>query len=109
MVAAAAALLREQLDGRPPDVLIACDCIFQPIFGSAFLLLQMVQALAAAHTVVLLALERRDGDGADEFFAQAARAGFETTLRVRRHRVLVCEMRRSAGAAAQAESGSEGT
>lgn len=88
----AAELRRTHLDGRSPDVLIACDCIFAPLFGSAFLLLRMIMALADTHTIVLLALERRHDDGAEEFFAQADAAGFAITLRARHGRVIVCEM-----------------
>ena len=52
----------------------------------------MLLALADAHTVTLLALERRHDDGAEEFFAQAAAAGFESRLLLRHEHVLVCEM-----------------
>lgn len=122
---AAAALLNQELGGRAPSVILACDCIFAPLFGESFLLLRMLLALAALPaapaplvpptapsddtplsrppngtlppgppdgTLVLLSLERRPGDGADAFFAQAARAGFETTVARREGRVLICEM-----------------
>ena len=92
---AAYSIKQEHLDTEAPDLLIACDCIFQPLFGSAFLLLQMIQALAGPETIVILALERRKDDGAEAFFEQAAAAGFATELRLRRERVLVCEMRRT--------------
>ena len=55
----------------------------------------MIQALAGPETIVILALERRKDDGAEAFFEQAAAAGFATELRLRRERVLVCEMRRT--------------
>lgn len=128
--AAASALLNRELRGRAPSIILACDCIFAPLFGESFLLLLMLLALAAPPaepvpaapltgppsgtlpppplaspdvasppgppdgTLVLLSLERRPGDGAEAFFAQAARAGFETTVVRREGRVLVCEMMR---------------
>ena len=85
-------LKRDELGGACPDLIIACDCIFAPIFGSSFLLLQMLTFLAGPGTTVLLAVERRKDDGAEAFFEQAAEAGFETTLRLRVERVLLCEM-----------------
>ena len=92
---AAYSIKQEHLESEAPDLLIACDCIFQPLFGSAFLLLQMIQALAGPETIVILALERRKDDGAEAFFEQAGAAGFATELRLRRERVIVCEMRRT--------------
>ena len=89
-----ASLLREEMSGARPDVILACDCIFAPLFGDAFLLLRMVLALAAPATRTLVALERRHDDGADAFFAQAHAAGFTAALVARRGRVLVVELAR---------------
>mmetsp|Transcript_5321 Transcript_5321/g.16255 ORF Transcript_5321/g.16255 Transcript_5321/m.16255 type:complete len:393 (-) Transcript_5321:358-1536(-) len=103
----AKALLEVEFEGSPPATIIACDCIFAPLFGESFLLLRMLLALAAPMpsnkdalqagppdgTLVLLALERREGDGADAFFAQAAEVGFVTRLTRRVGRVVLCEMR----------------
>lgn len=103
--AAAAELRATHLDGACPDMLIACDCIFQPLFGDSFLLLQMLCALCAPErTVVLIALERRPNDGADAFFAQAASRGFHSKLLLRKERVLVVEMRREADCDAEQAS-----
>lgn len=93
----AAALLAEELGGVRPDVILACDCIFAPLFGDAYLLLNMLQALASPSTVSIVALERRPGDGAPAFFAQAAEAGFVTRLLVQHMRIVICELRRGAG------------
>eukprot|EP00966_Prymnesium_polylepis_P111184 2571970-Prymnesium_polylepis.1 len=38
--AALQALVDERLSGAPPGLIIACDCIFAPMFGSTFLLLE---------------------------------------------------------------------
>lgn len=56
---------------------------------------QMLMLLAGPHTTILVGLERRPGDGAAAFFTSAAAEGFETTLRLQRNRVVVCEMRRA--------------
>ena len=90
---AAHALKAEHLGGKAPDVILACDCIFAPLFGSSFLLLEMLCALAAVETTTtLLALERRYDDGAEAFFEQATAAGFASTVQLRCARVLVVEM-----------------
>lgn len=77
--AGAAQVLAEQLGGRKPDVIIATDCIFSPLFGDTFLLLRMLDLLAGPHTTALVALERRSGDGAPRFFECAREAGFEVS------------------------------
>ena len=61
---------------------------------SIFLLLTMLEELCAPSTTVLLALERRDGDGAEKFFAAAERAGFASTVLQITGRVLIVEMSR---------------
>lgn len=73
----AARVLAEQLGGRKPDVIIAADCIFSPLFGDTFLLLRMLDLLAGPHTTALVALERRAGDGGPRFFECAREAGFD--------------------------------
>lgn len=90
---AAASFKAEHLEGKAPDCIIACDCIFAPIFGSAFLLLQMLLAFAAPSTIMLVILERRDDDGAEPFFEQALAAGFHIVCVQRHRRVVACEMR----------------
>jgi predicted nicotinamide N-methyase len=85
-------LAHSLLDGSHPDVLIACDCIFMPLFGGPFLLLQMLLLLAGPHTHILIGLERRPDDGAESFFQEAAAAGFTTQVCFQRGRVVVCEM-----------------
>lgn len=90
----AASLLATELGGERPGLIIACDCIFAPLFGDAFLLLQMLLALAGPDTAVIIGIERRPADGAPAFFTQAAEAGFDTTVLQQHERVLVCEMRR---------------
>ena len=80
------------LGGARPDILIACDCIFMPLFGGPFLLLQMLLLLAGPHTHILVGLERRPDDGAESFFQEAADAGFVTKVCFQRGRVVVCEM-----------------
>ena len=66
------------------DVIIACDCVFAPLFGDSFLLLNMLEALTAdsppSPTLVLLGIERRLNDGVDDFFV-AARKSFDVTVR----------------------------
>ena len=86
-------LARSELQHTRPDVLIACDCIFMPLFGGPFLLLQMLSLLAGPHTVILVALERRPDDGAEGFFHEAAMAGFSAQVCFQRGRVVCCEMR----------------
>ena len=104
----AAAFRHEHLGGAPPDVVLACDCIFAPLFGDAYLLLEMLLHLCrdgsgagqgadgggagGGSTVALLALERRTDDGAEGFFMQAVAAGFSVRLCARHGRVLICEM-----------------
>jgi len=73
----AAHVLAEQLGGRKPDVIIAADCIFSPLFGDTFLLLRMLDLLAGPHTTALVSLERRSGDGGPRFFECAREAGFD--------------------------------
>ena len=93
--AGAAAVLAE-FGGRPPDLLLACDCIFSPLFGDAFLLLQMLDLLAGPHTTAIVALERRAGDGADRFFEKAAAAGFSISPpRVECNAVLLFKLTRA--------------
>ena len=87
-------LVQRHLGGEPPGLIIACDCIFAPMFGDTFLLLTMLRALAAPQTRILVGLERRPDDGAEAFFAHADAAGFVSTLLLRVARVVVVEMRR---------------
>ena len=105
----AKALCSQHLDGKKPDVIIACDCVFAALFGAPYLLLEMLMLLTeeGGGTKILLALERRVDDGADGFFAQAAEAGFSTRLVFRLGRVLICEMERGAAAAATAGGGGD--
>ena len=93
---AAAALREQHFAAAAPDVIIACDCIFAPIFGDSFLLLRMLIALASSRTLCIVALERRPNDGAEAFFEQAVAAGFDVAVCMRRERVVVCQMRRVA-------------
>lgn len=94
--AAGAARVLEELGG-PPDVLLACDCIFAPLFGDAFLLLQMLDLLAGPNTVALVALERRQGDGAERFFECACEAGFAVSPpRLEQGAVVLFELTRGA-------------
>ena len=90
---AKALLSHAHLNGTRPDVLLACDCIFTPLFGGPFLLLEMLTALAGPHTAILVALERRPDDGAEDFFAQASAAGFATKVLFQRGRVVCLQMR----------------
>ncbi len=83
------------LDGAPPGVIVACECIFSPLFGDTHLLLNVLCALAGPRTRILVGLERRPDDGAEAFFAHAERAGFATTLLLRLDRVVVAGMRRA--------------
>ena len=92
---AKALLSHAHLNGTRPDVLLACDCIFTPLFGGPFLLLEMLTALAGPHTAILVALERRPDDGAEDFFAQASAAGFATKVLFQRGRVVCLQMRES--------------
>mmetsp|Transcript_15143 Transcript_15143/g.39100 ORF Transcript_15143/g.39100 Transcript_15143/m.39100 type:complete len:350 (-) Transcript_15143:215-1264(-) len=95
---AARQMLKDHLDGQAPSIILACDCIFAPLFGESHLLLQMLSVLAGPQTTIVLALERRPDDGAESFFTLAHAAGFETVLLQQRNRVVVCEMwRREAG------------
>eukprot|EP00976_Prorocentrum_cordatum_P043886 887326-Prorocentrum_minimum.AAC.3 len=41
--------LRARL-GSPVDVVLACDCIFAPLYGDSFPLLQILEDLADSHT-----------------------------------------------------------
>jgi predicted nicotinamide N-methyase len=94
---AASAFKAEHLEGKAPDCIIACDCIFAPIFGSAFLLLQMLMAFASPSTIILVILERRDDDGAELFFEQTIAAGFSIVCIQRHRRVVACELRLNDG------------
>lgn len=89
---AARQLVAERLGGVPPDVVIACDCIFAPLFGDSHLLLKMLVALAGAGTTIILALERRPKDSAEGFFSSAAEVGFDAVLLLQQKRVVVCEL-----------------
>lgn len=93
--AGAAAVLAE-FGGRPPDFILACDCIFAPLFGDSFLLLRMLDALAGPHTTAIVALERRADDGAERFFEEAIAAGFAVSApRVECGAVVCVELTRS--------------
>ncbi|KAL1527452.1 hypothetical protein AB1Y20_016117 [Prymnesium parvum] len=85
-------LVTKHFNGQPPGVIIACDCIFAPMFGDSFLLLEVLSALAGPKTRIIVGLERRPKDGAEAFFTLAERAGFRTTLLLRVDRVVVVEM-----------------
>jgi len=90
--AAARALLAEHFAGEAPSFILACDCIFAPLFGESHLLLRMLSVLVGPATTVVLALERRPEDGAEDFFRLSSEAGFETRLLEQRKRVVCCEM-----------------
>ena len=56
----------------PFDLVIACDCVFPPVYGESWkLLADSVRELLSrkSDTVVLLSFERRKGDQLDDFFA----------------------------------------
>ncbi|EOD29984.1 hypothetical protein EMIHUDRAFT_230839 [Emiliania huxleyi CCMP1516] len=99
--AAARELLQQRLGGSQPDWIIACDCIFESLFGSTdgvtsiFLLLRVLELLCSPTTRVLVGLERRTGDGAEKFLAAAEGAGFVASLRRRHGRVVIFEMGRA--------------
>ncbi len=81
--------------GGKPDLIIACDCIFAPLFGDSFLLLEMLLLLSSQDTYVLLGVERRNGDGVDRFFDCAREAGFEIrNAKDLNSKVLLVEMRK---------------
>ena len=90
-------LIAERFDGQPPSIILACDCIFAPLFGGSHLLLRMLAVLAGPASTILIALERRPEDDAERFFALAAETGFEVRLLTRVARVVVCEMWRRGG------------
>ena len=84
--------------GGKPDVIIACDCIFAPLFGDSFLLLEMLTLLSSRDTYILLGVERRKDDGVDRFFECARDAGFETRdAACVNSNILLVEMRMKAG------------
>jgi len=70
------------------DVIIACDCVFAPLFGDSFLLLNMLEVLTTTNATntscstcstsppprVLLGIERRLNDGVDGFFVAAQKS-----------------------------------
>lgn len=90
--AAVQQLVKQHLDGQPPGVIIACDCIFAPMFGDTFLLLEVLRSLAGPETLVIVGLERRPKDGAEAFFAHADKAGFNSHLLLQVERVVVAQM-----------------
>lgn len=54
------------------DFVIACDCIFPPVYGESWkLLADSIRELLARKldTVVYLSFERRKGDQLEDFFA----------------------------------------
>lgn len=55
--AAARQLVAAHFGGRAPSLILACDCIFEPLFGEAHLLLRMLVVLADAQTTVIPAPE----------------------------------------------------
>jgi predicted nicotinamide N-methyase len=55
--AAARQLVADHFGGRAPSLILACDCIFEPLFGEAHLLLRMLVVLADAQTTVIPAPE----------------------------------------------------
>eukprot|EP01062_Namystynia_karyoxenos_P051589 TRINITY_DN40604_c0_g1_i2.p1 TRINITY_DN40604_c0_g1~~TRINITY_DN40604_c0_g1_i2.p1 ORF type:complete len:355 (+),score=91.94 TRINITY_DN40604_c0_g1_i2:93-1157(+) len=60
-----------------PDLVLACDCVFFPLFGSAAPLVGVLEGLAGPRTRCIVASERRPSDGLDRFRAGVA-ARFET-------------------------------
>lgn len=66
--------LRERwFGGAAPDLLLVCDCIFEPLYGLSWkALIQTIAALSApgGETVTLLSVERRNGDGIGKFLAE---------------------------------------
>ena len=55
--AAARQLVVDHFGGRAPSLILACDCIFEPLFGEAHLLLRMLVVLADTQTTVIPAPE----------------------------------------------------
>jgi hypothetical protein len=71
-----------------------CDCIFAPLFGDSFLLLDVLLMLSGEGTRVLVSSERRPEDGIDRFFESARERGFDTKdACVKRGGVWAVEMR----------------
>lgn len=67
---AASAVVNDHLEGRAPDFVIACDCVFERLWND-FLLLTALRAVAGPDTACLVAVERRLGDGMDRFLLEA--------------------------------------
>lgn len=101
------AMKEGHLGGAGPDVIIGCDVVFDPLFRKSSPsaddiggsmpcnpLLHVIDELAGDDTVVLLAVERRCGDGVEVFFDEAMQRGFTTEVIRAVDGVRIAEMRR---------------
>eukprot|EP01065_Artemidia_motanka_P036444 TRINITY_DN44367_c0_g1_i1.p1 TRINITY_DN44367_c0_g1~~TRINITY_DN44367_c0_g1_i1.p1 ORF type:complete len:329 (+),score=83.37 TRINITY_DN44367_c0_g1_i1:71-1057(+) len=78
-----------------PAVIIACDCIFFPLFGSSAPLLDALLGLAGPRTLCVVSSERRPEDGFQRFCDDAEK-DFETLRRtvLQDGGIVVLELRR---------------
>jgi hypothetical protein len=59
---------REESGWDAADVMVCCDCIYEPFWGDSYkALLQTVVMMSHAKSVALISVERRNGDGVDKF------------------------------------------
>lgn len=61
-----------QFKHEPIDVVLSCDCIYEPLYGTSWReLAQTMELLCQANPkcVVLMGVERRNADGIDKFLA----------------------------------------
>lgn len=73
---------------EPVDVVLSCDCIYEPLYGESWRDLALTMEMICArypHCVVLMGVERRNQDGIDKFLAF-----------VDEHTALKCELRERA-------------
>lgn len=75
-------LLAQEQDQKPLnttkgfDYVIACDCIFEPLYGESWMLLaDVIDELLSINpqTIVLVSCERRSHDGVDKFISRLRR------------------------------------
>ena len=68
---------------RPIDLILCCDCIYEPLYGKSWKpLAATVRALADPHTRVIIVVERRNADGVDSFL-QCIQSDFEVASQSR--------------------------
>lgn len=84
--AGATKLRDDHCGGSHFDVILCCDCVYEPLYGDCWIqLLEAIDVLAGPDSDVLISLERRSethnhwSDGVDPFLEGMAKNGFRDT------------------------------